>query len=79
MSQQVKLKISKRVIEALEILAKRRKCTLEKALSDAVSTELDMDNKLQEGYIILAQEPDPNNEGACYRIIFTHMSDADQM
>lgn len=71
-----RLKISKKVLETLEILAKRRKTTIEKVLADAISTELYMDNKLREGFTILVQDPDTQQS---WRIIFTHMSEPDQM
>jgi len=68
---QVKLRIPKKVIESLEILAKRRKCTLEKVLSDAVSTEAYLDAKLSEGFHILAQDPTNND---LWRVHFTHLT-----
>lgn len=71
-----KITIPRKVLETMEALAKRRNCTIEKVLSDAVSTELHFDNKLREGYTILTQDPDTNET---WRVVFTHMSDPDQM
>ena len=68
---QVKLKISKKVLQSLEILAKRRNQSIEKVLSDAVSTEAYLDSKLNEGFKILAQDP-TNNE--FWNICFTHIT-----
>jgi len=68
-----RLKVSKKVLEALEMLAKRRGHTIEKVLSDAVSTETYLDAKLLEGFHIFAQ--DPGTEEA-FRVIFTHCNDA---
>ena len=71
MNEQLKLKISKKVIESLEILAKRRNQSVEKVLSDAVSTEAYIDTKLNEGFHILAQDPETDE---FWRIQFTHLT-----
>lgn len=73
---QVKFKIPKKVLETLELLAKRRGHTIEKVLSDAVSTEAYLDAKLSEGFHIFAQDPGTDE---AFRVIFTHLSDAEQM
>jgi len=71
MNEQIKLKISKKVLESLEVLAKRRNQSVEKVLSDAVSTEAYLDAKLNEGFHILAQDPDTDE---FWQIKFTHLS-----
>jgi len=71
MNNQVKLRIPKKVLESLEILAKRRNQSIEKVLSDAVSTEAYIDSKLSEGFHILAQDPTTDE---FWQIKFTHLS-----
>jgi hypothetical protein len=69
---QVKLRIPKKAMESLEILAKKRNHSLEKIITDAISTEAYLDAKLNEGFHILAQDPITDE---FWRIRFSHIID----
>jgi hypothetical protein len=71
MAKQIKLtKIPVGTILALQELADRRGCSIERVLQDAVNTEFDINERLEEGCEILCK----NNEGEVRRLVFTHMN-----
>lgn len=64
-----KLRVGRKVLQALETLAKKRGYSLEEALRHAVNTEVYMDEQLSKGSNILCQD----KEGEVWKVIFTHM------
>jgi hypothetical protein len=71
MAKQIKLKkIPVGTIRAMQELADRRGCSIERVLQDAVSTEFDINERLEEGCEILCK----NIEGEVRRLVFTHMN-----
>jgi len=69
MMKEVKLKIPVGVIEALQDLADKRGCSLEKALRDSVNTEVYINEQLEQGSEILCKDA----FGKARRVVFTHM------
>ena len=71
MAKQIKLtKIPSGTIFALQELADRRGCSMERALQDAVNTEFDINQRLEEGCEILCKDVDGNVK----RLVLTHMN-----
>jgi hypothetical protein len=70
MTDEVRLKrIPVGVIHALQDLADKRGCSMEKVLQDAVNTEIYMNEQLEKGSQILCKDTD----GKTRRVVFTHM------
>jgi len=69
MSNEVKIKMKKSTLIALQKLAMRRGHTLEETLQHAASTEVYMDERLRDGCSILCQDQEEN----LWRVVFSHM------
>lgn len=65
-----RLKIPRPTFSALEDLASKRGTTVDRVLIDAVNTEVYLDDKLDKGYLIVAQDPETEES---WKIIFSHM------
>lgn len=69
MTDEIKLRMKKSTLLALQKLAMKRGHTLEETLHHAANTEVYMDTRLRDGGIILCQDI----EGELWKVVFTHM------
>lgn len=69
MNNEIKLKIKKSTLLALQKLAMKRDHTIERVLKDAINTEVYMDRRLRDGGTILCQDI----EGEVWKVVFSHM------
>lgn len=70
MTSEIRLsQIPSGTILAMQELADKRGCSLEKVLQDAVNTEYYMTEQLEKGHTILCKDSSGNTR----RVVFTHM------
>ena len=68
-AQQIKLRIPKSVLEALQDLADKRGDSLEDTLRHAVNTETYMNAQLEKGNKIIIKD----KHGEVWNVVFTHI------